>query len=186
MLKLQYFDHLMRRTDSLEKTLVLGTIEGRRRRGWQRMRWLDGITDSMNLSLSKLWELVMDREAWCAAVHGVTKSRTLSDWTERKERKKVKSLSHIQLFGTPWTVAYQASPSTGFCRQEYWSGLPVPAREDLPNPGIEPGSPALHADTLPSEPPGKPYWILKEWQPCLRTLLSTLYVLTYLIITTTL
>ena len=95
-LKLQYFSHLMRRADSLEKTLMLGNTDGRIRRRWQRMRRLDGITDSMDMSLSKLRVLVMDRETWCVAVHGVTKSRVrLSDWTEQMRKLRPRSLSHL-------------------------------------------------------------------------------------------
>ena len=118
-LKLQYSGHLMWRTDSFEKTLMLGKIEGRRRRGWQRMRWLDGLTNTMNMSLGNLRELVIDREAWCAAVHGVAKSQTgMNNWTELTEMLNT-DLPKVTKF-PPWPREERLSKDNASILSDNW------------------------------------------------------------------
>ena len=137
-LKLQYFGHLMRRADSLEKTLMLGGIGGRRRRGRQRMRWMDCITDSMDVSLGELWELVMDREAWRAAIHGVTKSRTrLRDWTELNWM----SLRFIHpVARLPWCLnGKEFACQSRRCRFDPWVEKSPWRRKRQPTPVFLPG-----------------------------------------------
>ena len=149
--KLQHFGHLMWRTDSLEKTLMLGKIEGGRRRGRQRMRWLDGIADWMDMCLNRLQEVVIDSEAWRAAAHGVTKSRTrLSDWAELMCAPPSPCtwwLGPVWL-GTPWTATRETPLAMGLSRQEYWRGWSFLSLGILPNPGIKPESPPSQADSF--------------------------------------
>ena len=156
-LKLQYFGHLMRRVDLLEKTLMLGQIGGRRRRGQQRMIWLDGITDSMDMSLHELRVLVRDREAWRAAIHGVTESDTTEqlNWTNIV-LSKVKVAHSCPTLRDPMDYSSPGSSAHGIFQARMLEWVAIPSPGDLPNLGIGPRSPTLQADSLLFRSPGKP------------------------------